>query len=95
MMYVELAEDGKQVAGITMVCDASSEIATENLIAFSMYAMVFVDNTITDADIEAMMRNSQVDADGNQYYIMVRESGEYAFVLSGNALYFYAYPVSE
>ena len=89
MMDIELAADSDMVAGIVMVCDAASEIATENLIAFSVYTMTLVDDTITEADIEAMMSNSQVDEDGNQYYIMVRESGEFAFVLAGELLYFY------
>ena len=95
VMYIELAEDGKKAAGVTMLCDAADEIGCENLSVFATYAMVFVDETITDSDLQNMMNQPQEDEKGNLYYIMQRESGEFAFVVSGELLQFYMYPISE
>jgi hypothetical protein len=95
VMYIELAEDGKKAAGITMLCDAADENGCENLSVFATYAMVFVDDTITDADLQNMMSQPQEDEEGNLYYIMQRASGEFAFVVSEELLQFYMYPISE
>ena len=95
VMYIELADDGKTGAGVVMVCDGTDKVSCENLTVFATYAMVLVDNTITEADIKEMLETYQKDSEGNEYYIMERESGEYAFVVSDNLLHFYMYPAAE
>lgn len=95
VMYIELADDGKTGAGVVMVCDGSDETSCNNLTVFATYAMLLVDGTITDTDLQAMLENSQVDSEGNEYYIMERESGEYAFVVSDALFQFYFYPAAE
>jgi len=95
VMYIELADDGQTGVGVIMVCDGTDETSCENLTVFATYAMLLADDTITEADIQAMLEEPQMDSDGNLYYIMERESGEYAFVVSDALLHFYMYPAAE
>jgi hypothetical protein len=95
IMYIEVAENGRNIAAAAMVCNAENEVVCENLAIFATFAMLTADETITEEQLEKMLSESKVDDDGNQYYIMERESGQYIFVIADNLLQFHMRPVSE
>lgn len=92
IMYVYLGSDGESVAGIVMKCNVADDMQCENLIVFSVYAMMVVDETITVEDIDAMANNSGMDDDGNIYLMMERESGYFDYVIGNISFLFRILP---
>ena len=57
--------------------------------------MLIVDDTITEAELDAMMSGDpMVDDEGNEYYIMNRLSGTYLYIATADLLCFCIYPPS-
>lgn len=93
MIYLEFDCDSGLVTAITLASSITDEIACENLGYMSAIAMMLVDDTITDADLEAMMSGDPyTDEEGNAYYIMERASGTYIYLASAEVFCFCMYP---
>lgn len=93
MLYLEYVEETGKVTLVTLASDIADEIACENLSLLSALAMLQVDGTITDADLDAMMNGEpQQDDEGNAYYVMNRATGTFMYIASADILCFCIYP---
>lgn len=92
-LVMTLAEGTNLVKDITMVCSINDETACENLGLLSAFAMLLVDGTITEEDLDAMLNGEPVtDAQGNASFIMKRDAGTFLYKASETQLIFCIYP---